>query len=77
MSRTDEENLEKLRTAYDQVLDRLNQVTATPKLTYDIDGQKFNWTEYTKMLQESAANLRKQIDSLTEPFEAVSVLYPL
>lgn len=76
-SRTDDENLEKLKVARDQMIDRLLEVTSKPKPTYDIDNQKVDWTTYTKMLKDGIRDLNDQIAALDGPFEEQSIIYPL
>ncbi len=44
---TDAENLVAIRS---NILQRLADITAQPKPSYDIDGQDVKWNEYQKML---------------------------
>ena len=56
--------LENLQTAYEQVCANLVAITATPKPSYNIDGQDVDWTEYMKMLTEQLEALAAAINSL-------------
>lgn len=64
MARTTAQRLEKLMTIRDQLEDRLAEVTATPKPSYKVDAQEFNWTQYTEMLRKSILDLTGQITAL-------------
>lgn len=64
MARTTAERIAKLMTIRDQLEDRLAEVTLAPKPTYTVDGQNFQWTQYTEML-------RKQIMALTTDIGAL------
>ena len=60
-----------LRTIHAQILERIAEITASPKPTYSVDGQEIKWTEYLKSLRETAAWIEKQLNS-QEPFEIIS-----
>ncbi len=62
---------ENLTTARDNFATKLAEVSASPKPTYNIDGQSVSWTEYYKFLSEQIQSLNKQINE-AEPFEEIS-----
>lgn len=47
---TDIEQIESIRA---QTLAQLNELRASPKPTYSIEGQQVSWTEYVRSLQET------------------------
>ena len=46
-------NAAQIATIKRQTLALLAEITANPKPTYDIDGQKFSWGQYLKQLQDT------------------------
>lgn len=56
------------------ILTRQN-IVLKPKPTYDIDGQKFSWTEYLAQLDKTIAQLNNEIQSADGPFEIESSIY--
>jgi hypothetical protein len=46
-----------------------------PKPTYDIDGQKFEWAEYLKVLNTTIQELQSQLQSFDDLYEIDSSLY--
>jgi hypothetical protein len=48
-------DLEQIATIKSQTLARLVEITAQPKPSYDIDGQKVDWATYLKQLQATVA----------------------
>ena len=48
-------DLEQIATIKSQSLARIAEITAAPKPSYDIDGQKVQWAEYLKQLQDVVA----------------------
>lgn len=66
---TDLENLKAIRTAL--ISQKLTIAQAGPKLTYKVDGQTMNWTEYMKYLSDEIAKLDLQI-AADEPAYVVS-----
>ena len=60
--------LENLQTAYEQVCANLVTITASPKPTYNIDGQLVEWTEYMKMLTDQLEALTAAINA-QNPYE--------
>ena len=64
MARTVAERIVFLSTIRDQVEDRLAQMTASPKGTYNVDGQMFDFNKYQEMLLKSIKGLDDLIESL-------------
>lgn len=64
MARTTAERIEKLKTIRDQLEDRLAEVTLEHKPTYTVDGQSFQWTQYTEMLRKQIAAITADISAL-------------
>jgi hypothetical protein len=61
-------DLEQIATIKSQTLARLVEITAQPKPSYDIDGQKVDWATYLKQLQATVAWCEDQLSG-AEPFE--------
>lgn len=61
-------DIENLRTIKSQLIQRLTEVTASKKPTYNIDGKNVSWTEYTAMLREQIAGINELL-SMEQPFE--------
>lgn len=57
---TDAENLVIIRS---NILQRLADLTANPKPSYDIDGQQVDWTAYQEMLFRQLADVDSAIAS--------------
>lgn len=55
-------NAEKLQNALDNYVSQLEAISANPKLTYNIDGESWSWTDYQKFLTEQIRNLRQLIE---------------
>lgn len=53
--------LSDLITARENLARRLAEISANPKPSYDIDGQKMSWTEYQKFLLDAIRKLKDQI----------------
>ena len=45
---------ERIQTIRDQTLQRIEEITAEPKPSYNVGGQSVKWAEYLKQLQETA-----------------------
>jgi len=54
--------LENLTTARDNIAARLAEITAQPKPSYDVDGQRVEWNEYFRQLNEQLATLTTAIN---------------
>ncbi len=61
MARTTAERLAKLLTIRDQLEDRLEQMTLAPKVTYNVDGQMFDFNRYQDMLLKSIRDITSLI----------------
>lgn len=66
---TDAEQLATIKT---QTLARIAEITATPKPSYDIDGQEVLWAEYLRQLQSTVAWVDKQAVTAGGPYEVHS-----
>lgn len=63
--------LDNLKAAREAAAETLARVLASPKPTYNVDGQSVSWTEYQAMLSKQIDALTAQINS-AEPFEIIS-----
>lgn len=54
--------LENLTTARDNIAARLAEITAQPKPSYDVDGQRVEWNDYFKALTDQLAKLTETIN---------------
>lgn len=61
-------DLEQIATIKSQTLARMVEITAQPKPSYDIDGQRVDWATYLKQLQMTVAWCDVQLSG-AEPFE--------
>ena len=52
-----------------QALEILKQITASPKPSYNIDGQQISWGAYLKQLQTTIEFCDKKIAEDSGPFE--------
>lgn len=57
----------KLELAKSQILDRIVEITASPKPSYSIDGQSFSWNEYLKTLTEQVKAFDEIIAGMQGP----------
>lgn len=64
-------DLEQIATIKTQTLARIVEITAQPKPTYVLDGQKVAWETYLKQLQATVAWCDAQLNG-AEPFEEVT-----
>lgn len=62
---TDAEQLATIKT---QTLAIIVSITASPKPSYNIDGQSISWGDYLKQLQDSVAFVDTQLASIA-PYE--------
>ena len=60
---------EQLETIKSQTLANIVAITASPKPTYNIDGQEVEWSEYLKQLQETLAWVNEQLVQAGGPYE--------
>lgn len=63
--------IDSLRTARANYAAQLEQLSASPKPTYNVDGQSFSWTEYQKFLLESIDDLNKRIADADEDGDGI------
>ena len=75
MPNTDDQNLELLKEARDNLIIRIGQVSSEAKPDYDIDGQKVLWGTYLEQLRKALKDLTDQIAILEGPFEIESIGY--
>lgn len=54
--------LENLTTARDNIAARLAEITARPKPSYDVDGQRVEWNDYFKTLTDQLDKLNATIN---------------
>ena len=59
---------EQIATIKTQTLARIAEITAEPKPTYDMDGQKIAWGDYLEQLQETVDWCNEKLAG-EEPFE--------
>jgi hypothetical protein len=62
---------EALATIKNNILARLEEITAQPKPNYSIDGQQVSWQSYFDSLMANLERINHQINA-SEPFEEVS-----
>ena len=65
-------DLTTLQTIKANYLARLSEASASPKLTYSIDGQSFSWTEYQQFLFDSLTKVDQQIAAAQGGFFEIS-----
>lgn len=61
-----------LTTSRDNLAARLAEITASPKPTYNVNGQMFSWTEYQRFLLDGIRALDELVAANTAPFEILS-----
>jgi len=59
----------KLCQAFNQITDRIIEITTKPKPNYNIDGKLVSWGTYLNQLTVAQAELKRQIDKNSPPFE--------
>ena len=64
MARTNAERIVFLTDIRDQIENRLAQMVASPKVTYNVDGQMFDFNGYQKLLFEQLEKLDAYISSM-------------
>lgn len=75
MAFTDDEVLLKLQETRDAIIITRLSLIATPKPSYNIDGQEVKWNEYLAVITRQLAALNAEINIL-QPFEIEEVYYP-
>lgn len=68
-------NTEVLLSIRAQTLERIQDLTASPKPTYQIDGQNIEWNEYLEQLRQTVTWIDAQLNREL-PFELVSQAIP-
>ena len=61
-------DLEQIQTIKSQTLALVAQITAEPKPSYSVDGQKVSWSEYLARLQATVDWCERKLAG-REPFE--------
>lgn len=61
--------IDDLKAARDNMAARLKEITASPKPSYDMDGQRVSWTQYQTFLLDGIERLDKQIANDEGPYE--------
>lgn len=64
MARTTAERLAKWKDIRDSLEDRLAEMSSKPRPTYDVDGQKMDFTEYQKYLLAALQGAEDQVLAL-------------
>lgn len=65
---------EQIATVKTQTLARIAEITAQPKPTYDVDGQKIAWGDYLRQLRSTVDWCNRKLAG-EEPFEFQSQGY--
>lgn len=60
-----------IATIKSQTLERIAEITASPKPTYSVEGQSVSWGDYLGQLQRTVEWCNQQL-SAEEPFEVIS-----
>lgn len=53
-----------IRTILDSATDRMAECLLKPKPSYDVDGQKFDWTQYQQFLQKQIDWAREELPKI-------------
>lgn len=61
--------LDDLTTAYANVVANLSAMTTSPKPSYTIDGETYQWAELFQIYTNQAKVLREEIQAAGSPFE--------
>lgn len=64
MARTTAERLEKWKGIRDSLEDRLAEMSSKPRPTYDVDGQKMDFTQYQEYLTKALKAAEEQVLAL-------------
>ena len=62
------DDAEQIATIKTQTLQRIAEITAQPKPTYNVDGQKIAWGDYLRQLQQTVDWCNEKLAG-EEPFE--------
>lgn len=63
---------ERIKTAIDQVTQRIVEVTATYKPTYSVDGESYSHESYLTSLTNSLAALHTSLQVLQGPYQKIT-----
>jgi len=76
---TDADTRSVLKESLDRAIITRQNILEKPKPSYDIDGQKFMWSEYLKVLNDTIDRLKIDIQDLDSdsPFEIESQAYSI
>ena len=72
---TDADTKSVIKESLDRAILTRQNILAKPKPTYDIDGQRFEWAEYLKTLNDTIVQLQQQLQTFDDPYEIDSSLY--
>jgi hypothetical protein len=61
--------LDNLTAAYNNVAANLAAITASPKPTYSLDGETYDWNQYFQLLTQQMLTLEEAIQRAAGPFE--------
>jgi len=67
-------DLEQITAIKTQALTRIAEITAAPKPSYDLDGQKVSWGDYLAQLQKTVDWCNEKL-AAEQPFEVRSQGY--
>lgn len=73
---SDADQVSVIKESLDRAILTRQNILLKPKPTYDIDGQRFEWNEYLKVLNETIAQLQKDLVAFDEIYEFTSTQYP-
>lgn len=62
-----------LETARANYCTRLEEMSRAPKMDYDVDGQRFNHTQYQRMLLEAIRDIERQLSESGSATGPISV----
>lgn len=63
---------ERIRTAIDQVTQRIVEVTSTYKPTYTVDGESYSHESYLTSLTNSLEALNRNLQILEGPYQKIT-----
>lgn len=69
-------SIDDLKTARDNVAARIKEITASPKPSYEIDGQSVDWNDYLKTLLGALKDIDEAITDRDPYFITTQVFTP-
>lgn len=75
MAKSDDEVIISLKKSRDNILTLIEEITTDPKPSYSIDGQKVDWAQYLKQLQESLKAIEENLEDKDGLYEEHSQFY--